>query len=107
MNTIKWNVGPILISFIHTCKYNIDNLFCHLKSFKQQKLNKMKKQIDSGLPAGRKLSLSKRTISNLKSSEMSRLVGGTNVAIVVGVAILKTARTIKIPVRGMAPAYTC
>ena len=37
----------------------------------------MKKQ--TNLPAGgRKLSLNKKTISNLNSSEMSRLIGGTH-----------------------------
>jgi natural product precursor len=36
----------------------------------------MKKQIKPALPVGRKLHLSKRTIANLNSSEMSRVVGG-------------------------------
>jgi len=37
----------------------------------------MKKQIQTCLPAGRKLSLNKKTISNLSESEMSRQIGGT------------------------------
>ena len=37
----------------------------------------MKKQIKPALPAGRKLNLSKRTISNLDAAEMNQHVGGS------------------------------
>ena len=36
----------------------------------------MKKQIKPASPAGRKLNLSKRTITNLNSNEMSKQIGG-------------------------------
>ena len=36
----------------------------------------MKKQIKSASPAGRKLNLIKRTISNLEVSEMTKRIGG-------------------------------
>ena len=37
----------------------------------------MKKQIQTNLSVGRKLSLNKKTISNLTAAEMSRQMGGT------------------------------
>lgn len=37
----------------------------------------MKKQINNASPSARKLSLSKRTISNLTSTMMNSLIGGT------------------------------
>ena len=36
----------------------------------------MKKQNQTCQPVGRKLSLNKKTISNLQSSEMNKLIGG-------------------------------
>jgi hypothetical protein len=43
---------------------------------KHKKLNKMKKQNQTCLLAGRKLSLNKKTISNLTATEMNAQVGG-------------------------------